>query len=230
MTDTMEKFSEREEIEMLLPWYESGTLDPADFERVERYLEAHPEMRSQLELVGDERFETTIANEMLGAPSPGALDKLRASIAAETPAPSRLATAGKSIWAEIANLFSAPTPRAVQFAGIAAALVLMLQAGVIGSLWQTPTSGGAPQGTYATASGEEGKGFSVIVRFAPTATTDAIAKTLSPLKGQIISGPKPGGMFEVKFELEKDSKEARTAVIEQLKSNKTSVLLVLPKG
>ncbi|MEM6498405.1 MAG: hypothetical protein AAF709_16980, partial [Pseudomonadota bacterium] len=74
MTDTMEKFTEREEIEMLLPWYESGTLDPADFERVERYLEAHPEMRTQLELVGDERFETTIANEMLGAPSPGALD------------------------------------------------------------------------------------------------------------------------------------------------------------
>ena len=44
MTDTIEKFSEREEIEMLLPWYESGTLDPADFKRVERYLAAHPEI------------------------------------------------------------------------------------------------------------------------------------------------------------------------------------------
>ncbi|MEM9357675.1 MAG: hypothetical protein AAGB04_15830 [Pseudomonadota bacterium] len=229
MTDTMEKFTEREEIEMLLPWYESGTLDPADFERVERYLEAHPEMRSQLELVGDERFETTIANEMLGAPSPGALDKLREAIAAETPAPSPLVTAGKSIWQEIANLFSSPTPRAVQYAGIAAALALMLQAGIIGSMWQTPT-GSAPQGSYATASGEEGSGFSVIVRFAPTATTAAIAEALNPLKGQIVSGPKPGGMFEVKFTLQKDSKEAREDIIGKLKASTGTVLLVLPKG
>ncbi|MEM7751413.1 MAG: hypothetical protein AAF346_24390 [Pseudomonadota bacterium] len=229
MTDTMEKFTEREEIEMLLPWYESGTLDPADFERVERFLEAHPEMRMQLELVGDERFETTIANEMLGAPSPGALDQLRAAIAAETPAPSPLVTAGKSLWQEIANLFTSPTPRAVQYAGIAAALALMLQAGVIGSMWQTPT-GGAPQGTFATASGEEGSGFSVIVRFAPTATTAAIAEALNPLKGQIVSGPKPGGMFEVKFALEKDSKEAREGIIGKLKASTGTVLLVLPKG
>ena len=229
MTDTMEKFTEREEIEMLLPWYEAGTLDAADFERVERYLEAHPEMRSQLELIGDERFESTISNEMLGAPSPGALDKLRTAIAAETPAPSPLVTAGQSIWQEIARIFTSPTPRAVQFAGIAAALVLMLQAGVIGSLWQQPTAT-PPQSTYATASGEESGGFTVIVRFAPTATTAAIAEALNPLKGQIVSGPKPGGMFEVKFALEKDDQKAREAIVEQLKQSKSTVLLVLPKG
>jgi len=229
MTDTMEKFTEREEIEMLLPWYESGRLDAADVERVELYLEAHPEMRTQLELVGDERFETITANEMLGAPSPGALDRLRATIAAETPAPSPLVTAGKSLWQELAGLFSSPTPRAVQWAGIAAAFVLMLQAGVIGSLWQQPSTA-TPPGTYATASGEDGSGFSVIVRFAPTATTSAIAEALTPLKGQIVSGPKPGGMFEVKFALEKDSKAARESIVGKLKANKNSVLLVLPKG
>ncbi len=229
MTDTMEKFTEREEIEMLLPWYESGTLETADVERVERYLESHPEMRSQLALIGDERFETTIANEMLGAPSPGALDKLRAAIAAETPAPSPLVTAGQSIWQEIARIFTSPTPRAVQFAGIAAALVLMLQAGVIGSLWQQP-SASPPPGGYATASGEEGRGFAVIVRFAPTATASAIAEALTPLNGQIVSGPKPGGLFEVKFTLEKDSKDAREEIIGKLKANTNSVLLVLPKG
>ena len=97
------------------------------------------------------------------------------------------------------------------------------------SLWQQP-SATAPQSTYATASGEEGSGFTVIVRFAPTATTASIAEALNPLSGQIVAGPKPGGMFEVKFALEKDNPEAREDIIGKLKANKNSVLLVLPKG
>ena len=42
---------EREEIEMLLPWYVTGRLDRADRARVEGYLARHPDVAAQLDLV-----------------------------------------------------------------------------------------------------------------------------------------------------------------------------------
>lgn len=230
MTETMETFSEREEIEMLLPWYVSGKLDRADFERVEAYLSAHPEMRMQLDLIGDEQHQTITANETLGAPSPGALDRLRAAIAAETPEPSMLAQAGQSLWQELRSILSSPTPRAVQWAGAAAALVLIAQAGIIGSLI-TPASG--PGTTFTTASGPQADaktGTFVLVRFAPEATSAELAKLLASVKGQIVAGPKPGGLFEVKVSAEKLSNKDRDEIIAKLKSNSKIVTMVLPKG
>lgn len=230
MTETMETFSEREEIEMLLPWYVSGKLDRADFERVERYLGDHPDMRKQLDLIGDEQHQTITANETLGAPAPGALDRLRAAIAAETPEPSRLAQAGQSLWQELKSLLSNPTPRAVQWAGAAAALVLIAQAGIIGSLI-TPATG--PGTTFTTASGPQSDvkaGTVVLVRFAPGATSSAMAKLLASVEGQIVAGPKPGGLYEVRVSSEKLSKADRDAIITKLKADSKVVTMVLPKG
>ncbi|MGI9383750.1 MAG: hypothetical protein ACR2PO_11405, partial [Methyloligellaceae bacterium] len=73
----------REDIEMLLPWYEAGTLDAADAERVAAYLEQHPEMSDQLTLFREEQDAAVVANEALGAPAAGALDRLMSSIEAE---------------------------------------------------------------------------------------------------------------------------------------------------
>lgn len=229
MSETIENFSEREEIEMLLPWYLSGQLEAADHDRVERYLTAHPEMRAQLELVDDERGETILANEMLGAPSPGAIDRLRAQIAAETPEPSRLAMAGQSLWQEMKGLFSAPTPRAVQWAGAAAALVLVAQAGVIGSLMSPATDPGTG---YQTASGPQAgiAGTRVLVRFAPTATAAEMATALAAVKGEIVGGPKPGAMFEVRISKQKLSDADRDAIIARLKADNKIITMVLPQS
>ena len=41
-----ETLNDRDEIEALLPWYVSGKLDPNECARVDRYLEAHPEIRA----------------------------------------------------------------------------------------------------------------------------------------------------------------------------------------
>lgn len=227
MTEHMENPTEREEIEMLLPWYVSGRLDSADHERVARYLTDHPDMHEQLGLIGAERDESIAANEALGAPSAASLNQLREAIAAETPEPSKLAVAGRGLWAELTSLFSNPTPRAVQWAGAAAVLLLVAQAGVIGTL---VGPGSSPQSGYTTASGTKEPGTVLIVRFAPGATAAGIAKVLDSVKGQIISGPKPGNLYEVMVPLKSPDKSQRDALITKLKADSGIVTLVLPKG
>ncbi len=218
MSETSETFSEREDIEMMLPWYVAGTLEADEVARVERYLAAHPDMEMQLDLIRSEQNEAALANEMLGMPAPGGLERLRASIAADAPASARLAAAGSSVWSELKSLFSAPTPRAVQWAGMAAALVLMLQAGVIGGLMTSqPTPGKG--NTYEVAGGQQTKGLKLVVRFAPAATSAQIADALAAVDGQIIAGPKPGGLFEVRIADPEEGKPDKTAIIAKLKSD-----------
>ena len=67
MTETQEKFSEREEIEILLPWYVTGRLDAAETARVAAYIERHPDVRSQLGLVREEQTATVAGNEEIRA-------------------------------------------------------------------------------------------------------------------------------------------------------------------
>ena len=68
MSDTKETFSEREEIEMLLPWFVTGRLDAADKAKVEAFLAREPAMRRQLDLIREEQGETIAANEAVALP------------------------------------------------------------------------------------------------------------------------------------------------------------------
>jgi hypothetical protein len=81
--DMINKERERREIETLLPWHAAGTLDRTDIERVERALAEDGELAQRYELVREELAETIRLNEMLGAPSARAMDKLFAAIDAE---------------------------------------------------------------------------------------------------------------------------------------------------
>jgi hypothetical protein len=84
----LNKERERHEIESLLPWHAAGTLDRRDAERVERALAEDNELAQRYELVREELAETIRLNEMLGAPSARAMEKLFAAIdAEETSAP-----------------------------------------------------------------------------------------------------------------------------------------------
>ena len=77
------KERERHEIESLLPWHAAGTLDRRDIERVERALAEDSELAQCYELIREELAETIHLNEMLGAPSARAMEKLFAAIDAE---------------------------------------------------------------------------------------------------------------------------------------------------
>jgi len=94
---------ERHEIESLLPWHAAGTLDRCDAERVERALAEDGELARRYECVREELAETIRLNEMLGAPSARAAEKLFAAIDAEEPRATRMPSRHASETPELAT-------------------------------------------------------------------------------------------------------------------------------
>src|SRR5438309_9213851 len=80
---TINKEPERHEVEALLPWHATGTLNRRDADRVEQALAGDRELARRYELVRQELAETTRLNETLGGPSARAMEKLFAAINAE---------------------------------------------------------------------------------------------------------------------------------------------------
>ena len=143
---TNEKMSPGD-LEALLPWHAAGTLNPREADEVERALAADPELARRFELVREEMTETILLNEALGAPSARVMENLFKAIDKERKSTrSSVAAGGLGAW--LADLF---TPRALAFSAAAAAVVIMLQAGIITKmvLEDRSENGG---GTFETAS------------------------------------------------------------------------------
>jgi anti-sigma factor RsiW len=214
---------EREEIEMLLPWYATGKLDRAEHARVEAYLAAHPEVARQLDLVHAERDETLAINEALGYPSTGATERLMASLPAARPGSAALRALQGGL-KQIGDLFVAPTASAVRWAAVAAVLLIAVQTVAIGTL----VSGRS--GSYQGASGADagGDGIAVLVTFADDAKASAIAELLTDLDGRIVDGPKAGGVYKIRLRMEDRSQAAREALMRRLAGRQDVVRAVLP--
>src|SRR6187399_2775174 len=134
---------EPSEIEMLLPFHVAGTLNARDTRRVDEALASDPDLARQYAVIREEYAETIHLNESLGAPSARAMQKLFAAIDGE---PVRKPSLSTRISTGIAQFFSGLSPRTMAWSAGAAALALLLQAGVIGAvLMKGPAS-------YQTAS------------------------------------------------------------------------------
>jgi anti-sigma factor RsiW len=182
---------DRQELETLLPWHAAGTLDPVDAARVEAALAADQELARHFAIVREEMAETVSLNEALGSPSGRALDKLFAAIEADPKRPSR-ATFG----AGIGRLFAALSPQALAWSAALAALVIVLQAGLIATMLTGQR--GAIFGTAsAPAPAASAGGSHVLVRFAPDASVADITRFLEANKASVIDGPKPGGLYRL---------------------------------
>lgn len=227
MTDErLKKLSERDEIEALLPWYVSGKLDAKTRARVERYMEAHPEVKAHLELAREEADAAIASNEAISPPGRDALDRLRASVAAA--APGREASAGllTQLSDRFADWLAGFAPQQLALAGAVAALLVLLQAAVIGSFLMERAV--AP--TYQTAGGEEtaGGGFELLVGFSGNATAGEITDLLKRLDAVVTDGPR-AGLYRLRFPEAKSGDEDRKAAIEALKQSGI-VTSVLPEG
>mgnify|MGYP001171441665 FL=1 len=132
------------EIEMLLPWHAAGTLNARDARRVEEALARDPELAKQYAVIREEYAETIHLNESLGAPSARAMQKLFDAIDGE---PVRKPSVTSGIATRIAAFFSSLSPRTMAWSAGAAALALLLQAGVIGAVLMKNQSA-----SYQTAS------------------------------------------------------------------------------
>jgi anti-sigma factor RsiW len=185
---------DRSEIEDLLPWHAAGTLGAAEAQRVEAALAADPELARRYALVREELTQTIALNEALGAPSPRALDTLLAKIDAE---PARRPIQSDPL-ARIGAFFASLAPRTLAWGAAAAALVLLLQAGVIGGFVLKEKTPGAGYQTASEASKPAEEGANVFIRFAPQATAAAITQFLRANKLTIGGGPSAGGLYLVR--------------------------------
>lgn len=220
----------REDIELLLPWYVNGTLDAADVAKVEAYLERHPDMGAQLATLREDFDQTIHANETIAGPSGAALDRLMADIETETPAHLRArqqaTRAGRGLMNSIDEFLRALSPGRLGWAAMAAAAVIMLQAGVVGTMMFNPPTG---QATYQTASGDKAAtGTFALVQFKEAASFHDVSAFLTEQGAEIVAGPKPGGLYRVRLSADKLNEAQRAALIEKLRSNATLINTVLP--
>lgn len=213
---------EREEIELLLPWYVTGRLDRTDTARVERYLASHPHLARQIELARAEQEQTVATNEAFGSPPPGAIDRLMASL----PAGRRRAklSPGTVLLRQVAEFFSAPTANAVRWAAAAAVALIAIQAGAIATLLVADRGG-----TYEAATGKRtDDGIPAFVVFTDEATAPAISRLLAEFDANIVDGPKPGGVYEIRLRMEDRSQAAQKALLRRLAERHDIVQTVLP--
>jgi hypothetical protein len=214
---------ERKAIEDLLPWRAAGTLSRGEAQRVDAALAADPELARRYALVRGEVTQTIQLNEALGTPSPRSLDVLFAKIDAE---PGRKpAAAPTNILDRVIEFFASLSPHTLAFGAAAAALVLTLQAGVIGNyVLKDKASGGYE--TASEASKPLGAGSYVLIRFAPQTNADAITRFLQSNKLTIANGPSAGGLYLVRATPTKISPADLQSLADRLQHDKAVGFIV----
>lgn len=207
---------ERDEIEDLLPWHAAGTLSRRDSQRVEEALSRSPELARRYALVREELGETIHLNETLGAPSSRAMEKLFAQIDAE---PARRPAPSLNLGARFAEFFASLSPRTLAWSASAAAIAILLQAGLLAGIalqQQTPAG-------YQTASApatDPGVGAFTLIRFAPQASFDDINKFLEANNLSIVAGPVPGGLYRVRVAERPLPKDELGRIVKKLQDDK----------
>ena len=216
MNATNQDAPERSEIENLLPWHAAGTLSRRDAQRVEDALAHDPELARRYALVRDELGETIHLNETLGAPSPRAMEKLFTAIDAE---PARRQSGSFNLGGRISEFFASLSPRTLAWSASAAAIAILLQAGLLAdiALKETKTAG------YETASApttDPGAGAFTLIRFAPQASSDDITKFLESNKLSIAAGPMAGGLYKVRVAVTGIPKGELANIVKKLQADK----------
>jgi putative zinc finger protein len=206
---------ECQEIEELLPWHAAGTLSRRDAQRVEDALANDPELARRYALVREEFGETIHLNETLGAPSAHALEKLFAKIDAE---PERRQAVSLNLGSRIGEFFASLSPRTLAWSASAAAIAILLQAGLLADIMMKETKTG-----YETASApttDPGVGAFTLIRFAPQASSDDITKFLEANKLSIAAGPMAGGLYKVRVAVTGIPKGELANIVKKLQQDK----------
>jgi hypothetical protein len=127
-----------------------------------------------------------------------------------------------SLWERLTDLFALPTG-GMRLAGAAAALLIVVQAGVIGTMALREA------GTYAPASGinePAPRGTVALVGFVDTVATAAVIELLAAHEMTIVDGPDANGLFTVRIGPDHMGAAERSAKIDALK-RRTDVVAVV---
>jgi hypothetical protein len=234
MMATSKRILEQEpsEIEMLLPWHAAGTLNARDARRVDDALARDPGLARQYAAIQQEYAETIHLNESLGAPSARAMQKLFAAIDGE---PARKPSVSFNISTRIAGFFAKLSPRTLAWSASLGALLLLLQAGVIGAVLMTKQNTSfqtaslspnapSPGAPITRALGSEPPPRA-LVRFAPDARVADIMALLDNYQASIIDGAR-GGLFRLQFANRAMGRDEFAGVMRKLQNEKIVSLAV----
>jgi anti-sigma factor RsiW len=221
------KPAEPSEVELLLPWYAAGTLEPDEMRQVEAALATNPELASRYEWVRSEFTEETAIGERAGEPSSAAIKTLFAKIDA---APARRKQAQptlseSSLSERIAGFLASLSPRTLGWSAMAAALAIVLQAAVLGGIAFHEKTPGSYQ-TASVPSATPAEGSYVLIRFTPDATAADISAFLETNALSIVAGPSGGQLYQVRVASKKLPSEELPHVIYRLKKDKVIGFIV----
>lgn len=214
---------EASEIELLLPWHAAGTLSRRDAARVEQALANDNELAARYEQVREELGETILDNESLGAPSARAMKDLFAKIDAE---PARKPAMSFNLGGRITEFFAGFAPRTLAYGATAAALAIVLQAGLIAGVLMNETRDGHQLASHTVGVTNDGGSF-VLIRFNPDATANEIGKFLAENKATIVGGPS-AAMFRLKVADKALSQAELGDIVKRMAQNKTVVGFTVP--
>lgn len=214
MTNETEILSEAGEIAALLPWYVTGKISSADRAKVEAYMSAHPEARTQLAVAREEADIVFAADSDLQVPH-YALDKLKASLATNPSV--RIASAKATIMDRVSEYFSgfgsALSPRQLAYASMTAALLL----GVLTGILAGPLTS-SQQYTVATKPGVVTAGTFALVGLQPAAPAATLSAFLAENNFAIADGPKTGGIYRLRVSDQVLAAGAADAALAKLKA------------
>jgi hypothetical protein len=129
----------------------------------------------------------------------------------------------------LAERFSAWQPRSLAFAGMAAAFVAMIEAGLLAAMYFGTAQKGA---TYQTASVSkkttEQDGTFLLIAFVPDVTAAQILRFLEAHKASIIEGPIAGGIFRVRVRDKALIPNDLDAIVGSMRNENTIVRFVAP--
>ena len=230
MTMIKNKVSEREEIEALLPWHAAGTLSRREAQQVEQALAADADLAAQYATIREDLAETIVANETLGAPSARAMQKLMADIEADVSTVRRARTSF-NLGAWLSETLSSFSPRTLAWSATAAALAVVLQAGLLAGMFVSERQGTS----FQTASYHDvtksipDDGSYLIMSFSPQANVADVNKLLNTYKMSVVDGPNGGNVYTVRLAMTGMPKEELARLVKQLQDEK-AVTLVGPKS
>ena len=210
------KQSEPSEIELLLPWYAAGTLDACESQQVEAALANDPELAARYEWVRAELAQETHVSEAAGEPSGRDVKTLFAKIDA---LPAQKSRSSIDFGARIAEFFAALSPRTLAWSAMAAALAIVLQAGLLAGIMLKEKSAGGYE-TASVPANVSGEGSYVLLRFQPQASAADVANFLETNKLSIAGGPSAGGLYRVRVAPSKLAKADLTRLVNALQDNK----------
>lgn len=212
------------ELADLLPFYVTGRLPLADVKRLETALASDEALRREFALVEEERAATIEVNERLGLPSARAGARFLAALEAE-PARTTPRALARGFMDWMGGRLQSLTPRQLAYAGIAATLLVLAQAGLIGGLLERM---GGETYTQASAPGAANEGSLATVAFTPDAKAGEISNLLEAAHVTLVDGPKPGGLYVLRLGPKEMPRADRDAAIARLGAQKNVVRFIAP--